>query len=164
MISRREDTGEFDKREIRRGEYSNRAAADIEDTLVRQPNAWFQRITDSDGFVPGEAKTTQGSFRSNTNYLQTHQNDGPHRNGYTGIHQDVHCLANRWNQKEDFTILLCGLIIDFCSDVFQCNGQDIEQREKAKEDDGRRFTGQPWPGKNEETESVEEDAGPNQDA
>jgi hypothetical protein len=93
--------------------------------------------------------------REDRTHLQTHQNDRPHRNGYTGIHHNVHRLAQRWNQEEDCTVFLRGLIVDFCSDVFQCNGQYIEESKKTKEYDGGRFTGQTRPRENNQAEGVE---------
>ena len=72
-------------------------------------------------------------------YSQAHQHDGPHGNRDARVHQHVERLAHRWDEKENSTVLLDGLIIDFGADVFQSDGQDVEQSEYAEKHDGRRF-------------------------
>ena len=94
--------------------------------------------------------------------LQAHQHDGPHGNGDACVHQHVERLANRWDEKENLAILLDGLIVDFGADVFQGDGQDVEERENAEEHDGRRFIRQTRTRENEQTECIQQYAGANQ--
>lgn len=71
--------------------------------------------------------------------LQTHENDRPHRHRYARVHQDIYSFTRRWCQKKALSMFLDGLIIDFCTEVFQRDRQYVEKCKKTKKNDGRRW-------------------------